>query len=123
MTWRELPPSEWSKLTPTEAGSVYRQFDPETTRVVVVEQDGAVVGTWVLLRVIHAECVWIADPHRKQGKVARFLLSAMARVARSWGAQNVMTAAVSEDVEALIERIGGVRVPGSHFVVPVTERT
>lgn len=121
MTTRELPASEWHKLRGTEAEAVIGRLAPADGRVLVIEDEGRIIGTWVFFKVVHAECVWIAPEHRGQGTVARRLLTGMLRIMRSFGAKAFFTASVTEDVDALIGRLGGSRVPGTHWMVPVQE--
>jgi hypothetical protein len=119
MTTRILPPEEWARLAGTEAEPLVSVLDPVETRVLVVEDGAEVVGCWVLLRLVHAECVWIAPAHRTRGRVAAYLLSGMRAMARLWGARTVITASVSPDVDALIGKLGGQELPGRHFALPV----
>lgn len=124
MTSRELPIAEWPKLDGTELGSVWRVFDPDQTRVIVVEDDGQIVGCWSLFNVVHCEGIWIAPDHRKQGAVARRLLRMLTMTARSMGARAVVTSALTENVADLAKRIGANPLPGEHFVMPIRqERT
>lgn len=118
MITRVLPHEEWSRLDGTEAEQVWRALDPERTTVLVVEDDGKIVGTWTLLWVLHAECVWVDPAHRKRGSVARRLWLAMKAAAERFGALGVMTAAGSPEVDALlVDRAD--ELPGRHYVIPV----
>lgn len=120
MTSRILPPKEWPKLEGTEAGAIWPHLDPARSQVLVVEADGAIVGTWVLMSVVHAECLWIADAHRGKASVARRLWTAMRRTAREMGVPIVATAALSDDVRTLLEHVGATKVPGDHYAMRVT---
>lgn len=117
MTTRLLPPSEWAKLAGTELGGL--ALDPETTRVLVIEQDGQIIACWALLQVLHAEGVWIHPEHRRKGRTAARLWQGMRELVTSTGALAVVTSAVDTDVRALIERQGGRPVAGEHFVMPM----
>lgn len=119
MITRILDPSEWHRLAGTEAEPLVPHLQPMETRVLVVEDGSEIVGAWVLLRLVHAECVWIAPSHRGRGRVAAKLLSGMRSLARLWGSKAVLTASASPDVDALIGKLGGVEVPGRHFALPV----
>lgn len=119
MTSRELPFAEWSKLDGTEAGSVWRDLNPATTRVLAIEEDGELVATWLLMQVVHAECVWIKPSHRARLGVVRRLLSGMSRIAGELGARTVVTGSVTPEVTDFIRRIGGVPIPCASFVIPV----
>jgi hypothetical protein len=116
---RVLPPEEWPRLAGTEAEAVWPHLNNSESQVIVVERNQEIVGTWIVLRLVHVECCWIAPSLRGKGSVAGRLLAGMTAAARRWGATAVWTAAVSEDVKALIQRLDGRALPGEHFVIPV----
>jgi N-acetylglutamate synthase-like GNAT family acetyltransferase len=119
MTTRLLPPEEWARLAGTELDGVWANL-PASARVVVVEdEEGRIVGCWSLFSVLHVEGVWIAPEHRGRSAVARRLLVGMRHQARDMGASGVCTAAVSDDVRALLDHLGAARVPGDHYVMSV----
>lgn len=119
-TSRVLPPAEWSRLAGTEA-AIAQQLDPKDTMVLVVEQDGQIVGTWVVMRIVHAECVWIHPDHRGRLGVVKRLLSGMRAIAKNWGATVVWTSATSREVRALIRKLHGTRIPGEAYALPVED--
>ena len=122
MTSRILPVSEWGRL-PVDLDVITRGMRPETCRVLVVEDEGAIVGRWLLFPVLHAECVWIAPSHRRGGSVARRLLRLMRQTARSLGFDRVWTGSDSEAVTQLLTHpsLHAVPVPALSFVMPVGE--
>lgn len=119
MISRVLPHEEWGKLAGTEAEAVWPHLDPETTRVLVVEDAGEVVGAWLMLRMVHAECLWIKPSHRGVYGVAKRLLKGMRQIATEWGAPKVITGSTDPHVTELIERFGGVPMPCETFILPV----
>jgi len=122
MTSRILPPEEWPRLQGTEAEAVWSTLDPDTARVLVVERDDAIIGCWVLVPILHAECLWIAPAERGHGSVARRLLRLMRDTARALGFRGVATSACSDQVRHLLARIQAVPLPGTHHVIPIGER-
>lgn len=119
MTTRQLPKEEWvSKLVGTELESV-ASILPDTTRVVVVEDDGAIVGCWAFFPVIHGEGLWIADSHRGRASVGRRLLTEMIKTVESMGASVINTAAMTREVQHLLTHIGAVELPGTHYALRV----
>lgn len=122
MTIRCLPPEEWPKLAGTEAESVWPGLNPADARVLVVEDAGAIIGTWVLMRVVHAECIWIAPSHRGKAGVLSKLLRGMRGLTRAWNTPSVFAGSMTEGMSAMIRRIGGIPVPGEHFAIPTGER-
>ena len=119
MRTRILPPEEWPRLKGTEAETAWPHLDPENARVVVVEDGGEIIATWTLMRVVHAECIWVRPSHRGLISVARRLFLGLRGIASAWGARRVWTASLSTEVTDLIERFGGEPVPGQHFVLPL----
>jgi hypothetical protein len=124
MTHRELSRLEWPRLIGVGAEiAPALPYLPTDTRIVVVEDaHGEIIGSWAGIRYMHCEGLWTADAHRKRGAVAGHLIAGMRTVARTWGTDVALTAAVSDDVRQLIERFGGTPLPGEHFVIPIGAR-
>lgn len=114
---RILPRDEWPRLAGTEAEAVWPLLNPDTTRIVVVERDGEIVGCHVLLWVLHAECLWTAPAARGRGGVARRLWTAVQETVRAMGASGFMTAATDDRVRRLLAHVGAQRLPGDHYVM------
>lgn len=120
MICRQLPPSEWNRLVGTELEASYQRLNPAWAVVLVVEDEaGAIVGCWALLTVRHVEGLWIHPDHRGRGRVAARLWTAMRRLVHASGGSAVMTAAVTSEVEALLQRKGATVLPGTHWVLPM----
>lgn len=120
MILRELPQAEWPRLAGTEAGTVWAGFDPANTTVLVVEDaSGTIIGTWVLLRIVHAECLWIHPDHRAHAGVSRLLLGGGVNQTRQWGAHFFFTSAMSNAVRKIVRRLGGQPLPGEMYSVPI----
>lgn len=119
MTARLLPPEEWARLQGTEAETVWPSLTP-AARVVVVEQDGVIVGCHLLQPVLHAECLWIHPDYRGRSSVARRLWAAVKQTVREqFGVEWFATAAVSDEVRTLLAHVGAVPLVGDHYMVPV----
>lgn len=113
---RILPREEYPRLAGTEAEQVWPLL-PSTAQVIVVESGNAIVGCWTLTPMLHAECLWIAPEHRKRTGVGRRLWTTLRRLTRAAGADRVWTAAMSDDVRALLENAGAKQIPGDHYVM------
>ena len=118
MNARILPKEEWSRLNGTEAETLWPLLDPENARVLVVEDAGEIVGTWVGMRVVHMECLWVKPSHRGAFGVTKRLLRGMREIAAFWGTNKVITGSVSEHVTDLIRRFGGVPMACESFILP-----
>lgn len=119
MTSRILPPSEWSRLIGTEVESIVPGLNPEKCAVLVIEEGAQIIGTWVALKMEHVECFWISPEHRGKAGVAARLLRDMRGLLASWGAPCPLTASVTPEMSAMIERLGGIKLPGEHFALPL----
>jgi hypothetical protein len=114
---RILPVDDWPRLDGTELETVYPFLDRLRAHVIVVEEGNAIVGCWAVFPLVHCEGVWIAPAHRGKSAVARHLLKAMRSTARAMGAQAVNTAAVSDEVRAILAGLGATPIGGDHYVL------
>lgn len=118
MTTRCLPRDEWHKLAGWEADVLVPHLS-DLARVVVVEDEGQIVGLQVLQPILHAEGLEIRPDHRKKSAVARHLRAAVkAAVAAEYRVQWFATACASDEVQRLLERFGAVALP-PHYMVPI----
>lgn len=121
LTTRELPPGEWSRLVGTELESVMHKGLPDGARVLVVEDEGRIVGCWSVIPMLHVDGLWIHPVHRAHGGVFRRLLSGMRRFVADAGCRAAWTAALTPEIVDLIERWGGQELPGRHFLLPLVK--
>jgi len=119
MTSRILPFAEWPKLDEAGAETVWALLDPSRAQILVIEDEGEIVGTLTLLNVLHAECVWIKPSHRKGYGVMKRLLDSMWAGARAQGVRALWSGSLSETMTNILHRIGASEVPGRSFVFPV----
>jgi len=121
MTARVLEPQEWDRLA-ADVQPILAALNPDTARALVVEDDdGAIIGRWLLFPVLHAECVWIAPEARRAGGVARRLLRLLRTTAQGLGFRRVWTASDSEIVTRLLAHPGmrATPIPALNFVLNV----
>jgi ribosomal protein S18 acetylase RimI-like enzyme len=119
--WRLLPRDEWaSKLAGTELEKVWPIL-PDNAQIVVVEDGDTLAGCWAVYQQTHVEGLYVAPEYRHNPRVGRRLLQAMTNTALATGGATVQTAAVSEDVAAMLEKIGAVELPGRHFVMRIKD--
>lgn len=122
MTRRILAPEEWPRLAETPLADVWPMLQADRSRVVVVEDaEGQIVGCWAFVLMLHAEGVYIAPAHRRQGSVARQLLAGLREAAVATGSHAVWTGADDPEVARLLTRIGARSVPYESFVIPIEE--
>jgi N-acetylglutamate synthase-like GNAT family acetyltransferase len=106
MTSRLLPPAEWPKLAGTYLEPLWPLLKPESCSVIVVEEDGAIIGTWALMSVFHVEGF-----SAKNGLVIRKLLKAMKVEAEKQGITTVVTASTSPVIADFLTRMDPHTVP------------
>lgn len=117
MTSRVLPPAEWDRLGATDIPQLLPLVHRDDVQIVVVEDEGQIVGAWAALRIVHLEGVWIAPTYRGRAAVARRLLARTLAVARAW-APWALTGAATDDVRRLIERhLRGTKVPMDLYAI------
>lgn len=112
MITRVLPPEEWPRLVGTSLDPLWRDCNPSFTEIIVVEQDGQIVGSIALLATLHAECAQI----RGGIGVRRALWRALQDRVKHAGGSAVWGAAIDDDMRSLLER-HGTAIPGDHFLV------
>lgn len=121
MTSRELPRSEWARLADTALARIVTMPEGSVVSVFVVEdEDGRIVGCWSLMTMLHAEGLWIHPDYRARVSVGRRLLGALWARLRLIGTNGVWTAAETDDVARMLERIGAVAIPIRPYYWPVT---
>ena len=111
---------EWaSRLAGTELGQlVVSGHFPDKSKVWVVEQGDTLKGCWSLMPQYRAEGVQILDTEHR-AVVARHLLRGLANVGAALDIPHVWTGAVSEDVDAIILKLGGILAPGREYMLPI----
>lgn len=119
MTTRVLPQAEWGRLEGRDIAKLLPFVSPDDVDVVVVEKDGAIIANWSVVKMTHLEGIEIDPDHRNPG-VVRSLLGATMAVAKARSRGAVWTAAQSDEVAAMIERIGGQPCQEmKQFVIPI----
>lgn len=119
MTTRLLDPIEWPRLDAASAETVWRLLDPTKASILVIEQDGQIVGTLTLMTVLHAECLWIHPDHRRSFGVMKRLLNGLWSTARALGFKALWSGSITTEMSNILRRIGGSVVPGKSYVYPV----
>lgn len=123
MTSRILPPEQWARLDEAGAETVWKLLDPTRAQILVIEEEGQIVGTLTLMSVLHAECLWIKPSHRKGYGVAKRLLDGMWSAARGEGVKALWSGSLSDTMTNILHRIGASEVPGKSYVFPVKGAT
>jgi hypothetical protein len=109
---------DWTeRLSGTELAGV--GLTPQNAHVVVVEDEGRVKACWAAMYVMHLEGLWEA-PDAGPG-ASRALLTEMINIVKEAGVAEVLTQSLTRDVDQLILKVGGRRIPGNAWVIPVAE--
>jgi hypothetical protein len=118
MTTRVLPIEEWGRLVGTELEHAAPVL-PLGSKIIVVEDNGNIVGCWSAITYVHVEGVWIEPLHRGKSAVARRLWRGMQDVLRLMDVRSAMTGSITPEIDALLAGMGAVELPGKMFVFPV----
>jgi hypothetical protein len=117
MIARVLPESEWHRLEVTGLGNILPDFRPEDVRPVVVEKDGEIVATGMVIRTVHFECLWV-KPGSHAG-IVRALMRALWSVGKQWG-KLAIAQSCRPNVTAILSRMKGNHpLKAETFVLPL----
>ena len=122
MTVRTLPREEWGKIIEADGGRDILAAAPPTSHlqvVVVEDESGAIVGSWLVYQAVHVEGLWVAPAHRGRGSVMRRLLAGMTRAARALGVSSVMTHSMDPKIDDLLAGYGGTALQGRAWALPL----
>ena len=119
MTTRILPIEEWH-LMPESLDPILMGLSPGKSQIIVVEEDGEIVGHLLLFPVLHAECLWIDPRKQKKASVLRRLLKAMGLGANALGFDRVWGASASDEMTDILAhpRLRGIPIPALSVVLP-----
>lgn len=122
MTTRLLPPDEWPRLVGTLLEAAWPDFDRVTTRIVVVEEDGAIVACAAVFQRWHLEGAWLAQGARGRVSVGRALLQAVRSIVASLCVREVLTMATSAVGRHLCVGFGrATHLDCDHFAVRIED--
>lgn len=115
---RVLPPDEWDKLAGVE-GLEYpldlMKADPGSVIVVVVEDEGKIVASWIAMNTVHLEGLHVRPEGRGNPLVARAILLGMVTALRDAHIASVLTIAPTPEIKRLAETGGFQEIPGTLF--------
>jgi ribosomal protein S18 acetylase RimI-like enzyme len=119
---RILSTEEWQKVEHLDMPPIIPFVSPENIAIVAVEDDaGKVIACMSVLQVTHFEGAWVDPEHRNAG-VVRSLLRLASALPIARGESWVFGGSDSEQMRDVLQRLGGVEVPMSTFILPVGER-
>ncbi len=104
---RELEKSEYARLAQVSEGCIP---NPETSSVIIAEQDGKIVGRMFLVCMPYIEGTWIS-PDARNGTCGMRLLHGMEAKVRSLGVKMLLAYAPDAHIEDYLSRIGFQRKP------------
>lgn len=117
MSVRVLPASEWDRLP--ETPHIAYAVPPQDSRLVVLEENGEIVGTLFVARVTHFENLWLSPSKRGNAKAAMELVEEAYRQARSFGSTWAWGASDTDKASAIIKRVGGKELAVKTFIIPI----
>jgi len=121
ITVRTLPPEEAHRVTEAQ-GPMANHPDPmvlkDSTRIVVLEKAGEIVGYWVMFDTVHIEPLWLDPETRNHPKAAMALLSQVYTELQGAGVRQVFAVIGDRDAEVMgpmAEQIGLSKIQGALF--------
>lgn len=114
---RVLPPEEFFRL---QGLPLYDTVAGTGSLVVVVEDEtGTIVATWSALWTLHLEGLYVVPGCRHSPRVAISLYDQMFQALQDLGVRQVLTVTQDPIVGGMTEKIGGQKVDGDLWVIPV----
>jgi hypothetical protein len=120
MMARILPVEEWERLSVTGLVPIFPDFPPEDVVVVVVEQDGEIVASTTLVRVVHLESLWIKE--EAGAGVSRALIRGIVDASKEWAPRVVMAQTRHQNVSEILTKLGGAFLPVESYVLRIDGR-
>ena len=118
MKVRVLPKCEWARLE--SRGGMLPFVRDEDAKPVVVEKDGKIVASVLVVNMTQAEAIWISPDYRSNPGVTRALLRGMGKAIREFGRPWLLVCC-TEDMVAYLRRMGGVALPLRPHVLAIGE--
>ena len=112
-------PAEWQERLVGTALDGAPLVEGLSAAIVVEDEDGVVVACWGIMTTVHVEGLWIAESHRGHPGVARALLSTTVQELQRNDVREVLTQSLTPEIDAMITKVGGSKVPGQTWVIPV----
>lgn len=107
---RDLPEEEWEKLRDHPSLGGHPLPHPKTSRAIVVERDGEIVGVWFAIQVVHLEPIWLKKEERSTG-AGLLLFRGMKRLLDSCSLKRVFSFSDNPVISAYLGRLGFVKLP------------
>ena len=117
--WYILPPTEWGRIKaelPESPLAKLEHYADLEGLVIVVEQDGVLVGHWPLLLTWHAEPLYLAPEHRKTGPALKHLLEGLFATMRVSQVASAVVIIEDPELQAAAARLGFQPVPGQLYI-------
>jgi hypothetical protein len=123
MDWKILPPDEWHRIKaelPDSPLAALEHFDQMEGVVIVVEQDGKLVGHWPLILTWHAEPLYLDPAYRKSGPALKHLLEGLFTTMRQTDIASALVIIEDPELQAAGARLGFQPVPGALYIATAT---
>jgi hypothetical protein len=116
-----LDRDEWPKLPDDpECQTLLRFINPQLAEIIVVENDTEeIIACIGVYRITHFEHAWISPSYRGRPGVLRTLMRKAFDLVRQKNETFVLCGTPHERVEAMLGRLGGVRLPAQFFGVGI----
>lgn len=116
MIARVLPREEWDRLSVNGLVPIFPDFRDEDSKPVVVEKDGEIVASCVVVRTVHLESLWV-KPGSGAGTI-RNLMRKTTETARRWG-RLAFAQSCRENVRDILNRLGCKKLSVETYLLPL----
>mgnify|MGYP001282412127 CR=1 len=119
---RELPPAEFERLAEIEPFKTYGVPSSETTRCVVVEDNGVIVGYWPIWNAVHAEPLWLDEGYRNSPTIGRKMLEEAHVILKQHGVKSLFAVIGHKDILVngpVAKKLGFERMSGDLYMMTI----
>lgn len=120
--YRVLPEAEWGRIADAGMPDASVALGKENFQLVVVEDKGRIVATMALWRVVHLEGFWIDPDYRGKAGTIRGLIRGVLSAAKKWSPKWLWACSDTEQMDAILQKLHGVRMPVRSFTVPLGDQ-
>lgn len=118
MQERILDQAEFERLKVNGLIPIHTDFFPGDIKAIVVEEDGEIVGTMMVARVVLLDSVWVRPDKKGNPGLIRRLLRKTQECAREWG-QFAMAQTRHDKICDLLKRNGATSMEVKTFILPL----
>jgi ribosomal protein S18 acetylase RimI-like enzyme len=118
MTTLVLSCDEWAEIVKPYQAAAWACLDANA-KILVIEDEGRVVGCAGLLPYLHVEGLWIDPAYRKRASVGRRLLQMLRGAADAMRTRSVVSMIGTPEMDRIARALGGQPLPLPVYDIPI----